>query len=102
MKNYPTLDKWQELYSATLIQLPVAAAQLIFSGGRQRDDIEAAAWRAYESWLWLVNDAANRFYRAGALRQITPRGDNLRLVHSNPLAESILDSWPHAGRIEAR
>jgi hypothetical protein len=101
MQNYPILDKWQELYTATLVELPMAAAQLVFSGGRKRN-VEGLVWSAYESWLWLANETANRFFGASALRSMTPRGGNLRLVDSNPSADSFLDSWPHAGRIEAR
>jgi hypothetical protein len=100
MNHYPILDKWQELYSAAMVELPVAVAQMIFSGGRQRG-VEAVAWRAYESWLWLANETANRFYNNGAPLRIARRAGNLRLVSSTPSAESILDSWPHAGRIEA-
>jgi hypothetical protein len=101
MNHYPILEKWQEFYSAAMVELPVAAAQMLFNGGRRRD-AEAAAWRAYESWLWLANETANRFYNNGAALRIERRTGNLRLVSTAPPVESILDSWPHAGRIEAR
>jgi hypothetical protein len=105
MNDHAVLARWQQFYQATMVELPVAAAQLIFTAGRQRG-VEAAAWRAYESWLWLANETANRLYANSANRAlplVAPR-NHLKLVSSTPplvvVADSILDGWPHAGRIE--
>jgi hypothetical protein len=99
----PLFAKWRELCVATLLELPLATAHLILSGGLQ-NGIEAAAWHAYESCLCLANETANFFYGTSWPQIHAGTGDvklgcsgvNARIVRF------ILDSWPHTDGFEVR
>jgi hypothetical protein len=61
-----------KLFEATCFDIPIAAAKQI--GGRGDDQsLTAAGWKAYEAWVSLANDAANRLYANRAFGEVTGR-----------------------------
>ncbi|MGH8338159.1 MAG: hypothetical protein ACRETL_15345 [Gammaproteobacteria bacterium] len=82
MKNRQMLDKWREFYATALFDLPAAAAQsMALSADRQgrEERLGTAAWRAYDAWIWLVNETANRLYSTH-LGRSSVQARQLRLV----------------------
>ncbi|HUN58522.1 MAG TPA: hypothetical protein VMU41_10445 [Candidatus Binataceae bacterium] len=93
MDNRQLLDKWREFYATTLFDLPAAAAQsLVLSADqhRRQERLGTAAWRAYDAWMWLVNETANRLYSTTAGRS-PALGGHLRLVATD--RKSANNSW---------
>jgi hypothetical protein len=60
------LHKWREFYATALFDLPAAVAQSLLPGADQSREkcLTTAAWRAYDAWLWLINETANQLYSA--------------------------------------
>jgi len=89
MNNRQMLEKWREFYATALFDLPAAAAQSLLPGadrqGRQ-ERFGAAAWRAYDAWIWLANETANQFYSASNGRP-SAQSRHLRLASPAPQAE---------------
>ena len=102
IKDREMLDKWREFYAAALFDLPAAVAQgLVLEADHPRRDkrLDTIAWRAYEAWIWLLNETANRFYST-VERPSTP-GRHLRLAFSAPsiapaAPENQPDGWSEA------
>ncbi|HTT76488.1 MAG TPA: hypothetical protein VMF50_10995 [Candidatus Binataceae bacterium] len=85
MKNRQILDKWREFYAAALFDLPAAVAQgLVLDADHPRRDkcLDTTVWRAYEAWIWLVNETANRFY--STVEPPSSHRGHLRLAFSAP------------------
>jgi hypothetical protein len=109
MTNHQLMEKWREFYAATLFDLPAAAAQsLMPHADRQSVDkvLNSAAWRAYDAWIWLVNETANRFY-ATSFEISPPPASHLRLafsvLHPTGISAPVVDGSRHPGDlIEAR
>jgi len=109
MTNYQMMEKWREFYAATLFDLPAAAAQsMMLSSDRQSVDnaLNKTAWRAYDAWVWLVNETANRIY-ATSFETSPPPARHLRLafpaLHPTGISAPVVDGSRHPGdRIEAR
>ena len=82
MTNSPMMEKWREFYAAALFDLPAAAAQSMMpNADRQSVDhaLNKTAWRAYDAWVWLVNETANRLY-ATSFETSPPPQRHLRLA----------------------
>jgi hypothetical protein len=88
MNNRQMLDKWREFYATALFDLPAAAAQsLLPNADRQRKQrLGTAAWRAYDAWIWLVNETANHLYSTSTGRP-SAYARRLRLASTAPQAE---------------
>jgi hypothetical protein len=61
-----------KLFEATCFDIPIAAAKQI-SGRGDDQSLTAAGWKAYEAWVSLANDAANRLYANRAFGEVTGR-----------------------------
>jgi hypothetical protein len=61
-----------KLFEATCFDIPIAAAKQI-SGRGDDKSLTAAGWKAYEAWVSLANDAANRLYANRAFGEVTGR-----------------------------
>ena len=82
MVDRQMLQKWREFYATALFDLPAAAAQSLLLGadrqGREQR-LSIAAWRAYDAWIWLVNETANQLYSTST-RQLSAPPRRLRLA----------------------
>jgi hypothetical protein len=89
MNNRQMLEKWREFYATALFDLPAAAAQSLLPGAnrqRREERFGTAAWRAYDAWVWLVNETANQLYSTSTRRSAAkPR--HLQLASTAPQAE---------------
>ena len=109
MTDSRMMQKWREFYAAALFDLPAAAAQSMMpNADRKGTDkvLNRAAWRAYDAWVWLVNETANRFY-ATSFEASPPPARHLRLafpaLQSTGISTPVVDGRHHPGdRIEAR
>lgn len=66
---------WAELtkfYASMWIDLPLAAMRRMSSGND--DELRAAGWRAYDSWIGLMNEAVNELYSNRVLGDVWGRG----------------------------
>lgn len=89
MNNRQTLDKWREFYAAALFDLPAAAVQSLLPGTDRQDREErlgTIAWRAYDAWIWLVNETANQIYSTSSRRSLA-QARHLRLARLAPQSE---------------
>jgi hypothetical protein len=89
MHDRQTLEKWREFYATALFDLPAAVAQSLLLGADRHDREERlgiAAWRAYDAWIWLVNETANQFYSTST-RPWLAQPRHLRLASTEPQAE---------------
>jgi hypothetical protein len=109
MTDSRMMQKWREFYAAALFDLPAAAAQSMMpNADRQSADkvFSRTAWRAYDAWVWLVNETANRFY-ATSFETSPPPARHLRLafpaLQSTGISAPVMDGSHHPGDlIEAR
>jgi hypothetical protein len=90
MHNRQMLEKWREFYATALFDLPAAAAQSLLpdaarQGREQR--LATAAWRAYDAWIWLVNETANQLYSTSAGRSLA-QPKHLRLASTAPRTDA--------------
>jgi hypothetical protein len=56
-------------YRAMWIELPLAAASRLLGGPEKQ--LGTAAWRAYDSWVALANEATNRLYTNRAFADLS-------------------------------
>jgi hypothetical protein len=61
-----------KLFEATCFDIPIAAAKQVTGRGDDKS-LTAAGWKAYEAWVSLANDAANRLYANRAFGEVTGR-----------------------------
>ncbi|MGA2409519.1 MAG: hypothetical protein ABSG46_03905 [Candidatus Binataceae bacterium] len=88
--NFLVQDKLQEFYRAALFDFPFAATHMMLGGGRS--NLDAAAWRAYDAWLAMANEVANRWYAVRAIPAAPasrPASFNRR---EGPLKLTVLES----------
>jgi hypothetical protein len=65
---------WDELtnfYTSAWIDLPLAAMRQAF--GVKGDDLRRVGWRAYDSWIALMNEATNELYSNRAFADASGR-----------------------------
>jgi len=84
MERKPTrvLDEFVNFYRAAWIGLPSAMARQMF--GIKGEDTRTAAWRAYDSWIVLMNETTNQLYSnrifADALGRALETGFAMRYI----------------------
>ncbi|HLW70575.1 MAG TPA: hypothetical protein VKS22_08115 [Candidatus Binataceae bacterium] len=92
-----SFDEFANFYRATWIGLPSAMFRQMF--GVKGEDVRAAAWRAYDSWVVLMNETTNQLYSNRVFADAVGRafetglmiqhiGDQLATVASSVLASA--------------
>jgi len=71
VKQAPWADEWTMFYEAALLDLPAAAARRVFAGDEQ--GFIEAGWKAYDSWVRLANETANKVYANRAFGEAAGR-----------------------------
>jgi hypothetical protein len=64
-------DEFTNFYTSAWIDLPLAAMRQAF--GVKGDDLRRAGWRAYDSWIALMNEATNELYSNRAFADASGR-----------------------------
>lgn len=54
------VDELSSFYEIALFELPSAAAKVMLEG--DEDSFRAVGWKAYDSWVRLANETADRLY----------------------------------------
>jgi hypothetical protein len=105
MERKPTraLDEFVNFYRSTWIGLPSAMARQMF--GVKGEDVRTAAWRAYDSWIVLMNEATNQLYLnrvfADAVGSALETGFAIRYVGDQlaAMANSVFAAGPEPAGI---
>ncbi len=64
-------DEFTNFYTSAWIDLPFTALRQM--AGVKGDDIRAAGWRAYDSWISLMNESTNQLYSNRAFADASGR-----------------------------
>ena len=93
-------DGMVKLFEAACFDIPMAAAKTI-AGNGDDNTLKAAGWKAYEAWVSLANDAANRLYANRAFGEASGRAfeSALRMQRvSDALTSAFFGNlWPALG-----
>jgi hypothetical protein len=93
------------LLEAAVVEIPMALAKRTLTGDGERD-LHEAGWRAYDAWVRLANEAANRLYANPAFGSIAGRSVDAMLRWqrlTGALSSSFFGSlWPSVGLPTAR
>jgi hypothetical protein len=95
-KQMAWMDELSSFYEIALFELPSAAAKLMLDGDDQR--FRAAGWKAYDSWVRLANETANRLYSNPAFSAAAGRtfeaALTLRRLNSVLVSGAVATFWP--------
>jgi len=64
-------DEFTNFYTSAWIDLPLAPMRQAF--GVKGDDLRRVGWRAYDSWIALMNEATNELYSNRAFADASGR-----------------------------
>lgn len=72
IKQSQMVNELVKFCEAAWFDLPLAAARRI-AGAEDQSGLSAAGWKAYEAWVSLSNEAANRLYANRTFGEVTGR-----------------------------